>query len=249
MSEAIAGKAPAFQFRPSFHLWMVLGMCLFVFGGFGMTYIAPLATGTFPPAPPVVHLHGAVFFSWMALLVTQTALVNAHNVKLHRSLGLFGIAIGTLVFFMGWAMQIIGASTTRLGGSGPGVFFLGLIAPPSFAILFIMAIRAVKRPQVHRNLILMATISILMPGINRVYMQGLGLHYVPFIETYMTMNAFLAALLWHEWKVTGSVSRASWIGAAIIVVPQLFNYPVSQTAWWSEFIYWLGDLVYYRQPR
>ncbi len=35
---------------------------VFVFGGFGMTYWFPLATGRFSPAPPVVHLHGMVFF-------------------------------------------------------------------------------------------------------------------------------------------------------------------------------------------
>ena len=232
--------------RPSFHLWMVLLMAGFVFTGFGMTYIIPLLSGTFRPAPPVVHLHGAVFFSWMILLLTQSLLVNARNVKLHRSLGTFGIAIGTLVVVMGATMQIVGASITTLRGSGPGVFFLGFVAPPSFAILFAMAIRAVRTPEVHRNLILMATISILMPGINRVYMQGVGLTYVPFFLTYLTMDVMLAAVLWHEWRVNGRISRMSWIGAAIVFVPQLFLKLVSSQPWWADFVYFMGSLVYYR---
>jgi len=246
MMTAAAAAAQGRRFRPSFHLAMVLVMCAFVFAGFGMTYIGPNLAGTFPPAPPVVHLHGAVFFGWMVLLVAQSLLVNARKVRLHRSLGTFGIAIGTLVFVMGWAMQIIGASTTTLRGSGPGVFYLGLVAPPSFAILLAMAIRAVRTPEVHRNLILMATISILMPGINRVYMQGLGVDQVPFVQTYLTMDALLAAVLWHERKATGAISRRSWAGAAVVFLPQLFLYPVSRTAWWAEFVYWLGSLVYYR---
>ncbi|HMA10523.1 MAG TPA: hypothetical protein VKO83_01460, partial [Steroidobacteraceae bacterium] len=62
MSEAIAGRTAGTGFRPSFHLWMVLLMAFFIFGGFGMTYLQPIAAGTLPPTPPVVHLHGAVFF-------------------------------------------------------------------------------------------------------------------------------------------------------------------------------------------
>ncbi len=113
-------------FQPSFHLWMTLLMAAFVFTGFGMTYIAPLLTGTFKPAPPIVHLHGAVLFSWMVLLVTQSLLVNARNVRLHRSLGTFGISVATLVVVLSGTMQVVGASITTLKGSGPGVFFPGL---------------------------------------------------------------------------------------------------------------------------
>ena len=44
----------------------------------------------------------------------------------------------------------------------------------------------------------------------------------------------------------GAISRNSWIGVAIIVVPQLFNRLVSSTQWWADFVYFLGSLVYYR---
>lgn len=235
-------------FRPSFHLAMVLVMCAFVFGGFGMTYLGPLASDTFPPAPPIVHLHGVVFFSWMVLLVVQSALVNARNVKAHRSLGLFGIAVATLVVTMG--MFITLAGMTGVGASFVGdaapVFFLSVVAPPSFAVLFVMAIRAVKTPLVHRNLILIATIAILMPGINRVYMNGVGLDYVPVYKTYLTMDVLLAAVLWHEWRLAGRVSRATWIGAAIVVVPQFLLAPVSASQEWLDVVHALGSLVYYR---
>ena len=247
MATATAKAAPARgNFRPSFHLVMVLVMCAFVFGGFGMTYLGPMAMGTRPPDSPIVHLHGLAFFSWMILLLVQAVLVNMRNVRLHRSLGTFGIAVGTFVVLMGVFITIAGASITTLQGSGPSVFFLSVFAPPSFAILFIMAIRAVRTPKVHRSLILMATIAILMPGINRVYMAGIGLKRVPFVETYLTMDVLLVAVLWHEWRELGAVSRASWIGAAVVVVPQLLNYPVSHTQGWTEFIYWLGSFATYQ---
>lgn len=230
---------------PSFHLAMVLVMCAFVFTGFGLSYLWPVAAGTRIGDAPIVHLHGAVFFSWMVLLLTQSLLVNVRNVKLHRSLGTFGIAVGTLVVTMGVFITIAGASITDLSGSGPQVFFLSVIAPPSFAVIFAMAIRAVPRPQVHRDLILIATIAILMPGINRVYMLGLGIDRVPVIETYLTMDVLLAAVLWQQRRVLGRIATRTWIASAIVVVPQLLNLPVSATKGWRDFIFWLGDFAWY----
>jgi hypothetical protein len=245
-TRAVTRGTAARKFQPSFHLWMVLIMAGFVFTGFGISYIEPLLAGTFKPAPPIVHLHGAVFFSWIVLLITQSMLINVRNVRLHRSLGTFGIAIGTLVTVMGATMQIVSASITTLKGAGPGIFFLGFVAPPSFAILFAMAIRAVRTPEIHRNLILIATISVLMPGINRVYMKGVGLPYVPFFLTYLTMDVLLVAVLWHERRVTGRISRPTWIGAAIVFVPQLFLKLVSSQPWWADVVHFMGSLVHYR---
>ncbi|TIX50644.1 hypothetical protein [Alteraurantiacibacter aquimixticola] len=239
-------------FRRSFHFWMVLLMCAFVFAGFGMSYLYPTAVGTRSGDPPVVHLHGLVFFAWMVLLLVQSALVNAKNLKLHRSLGTFGISIATLVVVMGAMITIVGASGAMVTRSlddptTAKVFFLSVVAPPSFAAIFVMAIRAVKRNIAeHRNLVLIATIAVLMPGINRTYMHGLGAEGVPVFATYMTMNAMLAAVLFREWRASGKVGIASWIAAAIVVIPQPVNWLVSSTPQFHEFVYWLGSLVYYR---
>lgn len=246
MTKAQTGPAAGSGLKPSFHLWMTLLMAFFVFGGFGMTYIGPLASGTFPPAPPVVHLHGAFYFGWMVFLVAQSLLVNVNNVRLHRSFGTFGIALAGCLVFVGLLITILGASAGLNAPDDAGLFYLSLLAPVCFAVIFGMAIRAVKRPQVHRNLILIATISVLMPGINRLYMMGLGLDRVPFYGTYLTMNLMLAALLVHERKATGSVSRMTWIATAIVVVPQLFLSLVAPTQWFVDLVNYLGSLAYYR---
>ena len=246
MNEAVARVRAGRSLRPSFHLWMVLLMAIFVFGGFGMTYLGPMAAGTMPPTPPIVHLHGAFFFAWMALLLVQSLLVNAKNIRLHRSLGTFGIALAGALVIVGMLITLISASVASTTDDAYGLMYLSLVAPPSFAVLFALAIRALNKPAVHRNLILLATLSILMPGINRLYMMGLGLGYVPFLATYLTMDAILAAILYQERRVTGAVSRATWIGAAIIVVPQLVLPILVPTQEYRNFIDSLGSLVYYR---
>ena len=248
MAEATM-KAPTSAIgRFSFHLWMTLLMAFFVFAGFGMTYLMPLAAGTFPSAPPVVHLHGVIFFVWTVLLVTQAVLVNTRNVKLHRSLGMFGIGWAAITAFMGLLITIISVIGPPNPGDslGFGLMYLSLVAPPSFVALFAMAIRAVRTPAIHRNLILMAMISILMPGINRFYMMSFGLGEVPFYATYLTMDAMVAAVVWHERTVTGSISRATWIGAAIVVLPQFLLPLVAPSPAFADFVNYLGTLVYYR---
>ena len=104
-------------FRPSFFLVMTVVMALFIFSGFGLTYWLPMASGSLAPLPPVVHVHGAFFFSWMTLLVVQSILVSTRNVRLHMSLGTFGIALGTGVFLMGSLITIISQGASNLNPS------------------------------------------------------------------------------------------------------------------------------------
>jgi hypothetical protein len=98
------------RFRPTFFFWLALAMCFFVFAGFGIHSAIPALRGTFPPAPPIVHLHGLIFISWMLLLLAQTGLVSAGNVKLHRSLGMWGVAHATAIMLIGISTQLIASN-------------------------------------------------------------------------------------------------------------------------------------------
>ena len=246
MTTAATAPRSMRRFVSSFHLWMTLLMAFFVFGGFGMTYLGPMAAGTLQPAPPIVHLHGVFFFAWMILLVLQSALVNARNVRLHRSLGSFGIALAGGLVVVGSLITVISTAVPPATYDSYGLTYLSVVAPPSFALVFGLGIGALNRPAVHRNLILLATLAILMPGINRLYMMGLGLSAVPFLATYLTMDAILAAILFNERRTTGAISRPTWVAAAVIVVPQLVFPLLVPTEAFRAFVLWMGTLVYYR---
>src|SRR5690606_26673636 len=155
-------------------------------------------TGTFPPAPPVVHLHGATYFSWMVLLITQATLVNVRNVALHRSLGMFGIALATAVIIMGSLITILGAS--RASGAAAHGIYLGIAAVYSFGLFYPLAIRAPRRPDIHRHLILFAILPSLAAGIHRLYMVPLGLQEFPVLAMYIALFAMALAIIVHEWR-------------------------------------------------
>jgi len=234
----------------SFHLWMTLVMAAFVFAGFGMTYWFPMATGSFRPAPPVVHVHGWVYSAWMVLLVTQAALVNARNVALHRTLGTFGIALATAVLFMGLTITLLGLRGGMSGAPQSPDFFdamyLSYMAILGFGLLFTLAMRHTRQPDAHRQLMLFAVLPLLPPGINRFYMVPFDLPQIPVLPLYLTLAAMGIAILVHEWRSRGRIGVYSMVGAGWLVMQQGLHATVVQSAWFPGFCQQLAGLVRYR---
>ena len=241
--------APVRRFRPTFFFWLALAMCFFVFGGFGMHSALPALQGDFPPAPPFVHIHGVVFVCWMLLLLVQTGLVGAGNVKLHRSLGMWGIAHGTAILILALAIQLIASRAGMDRGGDPGTdgLYLGILAVIGFGIMFTLAIRNRTRPQIHKQMIMFAMLPVLPPGVNRFWFQALGLDDpIPTFWLYLTLWGMAAALLVQEWRETKAIGHYSLFGTAFIVIEGAVHEAVVGTAWFSEFSRAVLGLAVYR---
>ncbi len=236
-------------FQPTFFFWLALVMCIFVFGGFGMHSALPALQGDFPPAPPIVHIHGVVFVCWMLLLLVQTGLVGAGNVKLHRSLGMWGIAHATAILMLGLSIQLIASRGGMDAGRDPGTdgLYLGILAVIGFGIMFTLAIRNRTRPQIHKRMIMFAMLPVLPPGVNRFWFQALGLDDpIPTFWLYLTLWGMAAALLVQEWRETKAIGHYSLFGTAFIVIEGAVHEAVVGTAWFSEFSRAVLGLAVYR---
>jgi hypothetical protein len=246
-ANATAPKA-ARRFRPSFYFWMTLAMAFFVFGGFGMSYIVPMSRGAFPPAPPIVHLHGLIFFSWMLLLITQSALVGAGKVRLHRSFGTWGIAHGTAIIVIGLMLQLIATRRAMDKGFAAGTdgLYLGLCAFVGFSTMFALAIRNTHRPDVHRRMMLFAMLPVLPPGVNRFWSHALGLEPIPVVPLYATLWSMAAAILIHEWRGRGRISGYSLFGAGWIVIEGVLHKIVVHSPPFDRLAAIILDMAHYR---
>jgi hypothetical protein len=93
---------------------MAFLVLLTVFIGFAHTYYL---AGIFQASLPnrLIHIHGAVFTCWIFLLITQTSLVSAGRVDIHRRLGLFGFALACSMPFLRFSQPSTKWSVT-LGG-------------------------------------------------------------------------------------------------------------------------------------
>jgi hypothetical protein len=227
---------------------MTLIMAAFVFSGFGLTYLKPMATGTLAPLPPAIHVHGLFYFSWMLLLISQAFLINVKSVQLHRTVGTFGIVIATGMLILGALITILFGRSVR--DNPPAdylkLMYLSVVALISFGTLFCLAIRNTRKPDIHRLLMLFATINLLPPGINRLYMVLFGLTETPLLATFATMDVLALAVLIHDWRGRRQITAAAVTGVAFVLLPQLLCIPIVRSEVFAGLIRGLTDLAYYR---
>jgi len=247
MATTMTAGAVRRGFRPSFFFWMTVAMACCIFSGFGLTYWAPMATGTLAKLPPIVHVHGLFYSAWIVLLVTQASLIGAANVAMHRTLGTFGIAIATGVLFTGALITVLfGRATPTNTPFYYDLMYLGLTAVLGFGALFTLAIRRTRIPAQHRLLILFATIPLLPPGINRFYQVTFSLNYLPVLATYLTMDALVATILIHDWRTNRKLGGVSMLGTSVVLALQLLHAPIAHSAAFADVCGVLTNLVYYR---
>jgi hypothetical protein len=119
----------------------------------------------------LVHLHGAVFSSWIFLFVIQSSLISAGNYRLHRKLGVLGAVIAGLMVILGVLAPF---GTLRRGAVLPSFFtptsfllgnVLGILL---FGIFVAVAIWQRKNGPVHKRLMFVANVTLMSPALSRM---------------------------------------------------------------------------------
>ncbi len=113
----VAHPRPGYGRDDRFFLSMALVMAAIIVAGFSMQ----LAMGRSSfSAPPLVHFHAVIFFGWVVIYVTQSALVTRGSMPLHRRLGWLAAA---------WATTMVGVgifTTMTMARQGTVPFFFSL---------------------------------------------------------------------------------------------------------------------------
>jgi hypothetical protein len=159
-----------------FYGGMATALGLTVFAGFAATYYlrffagGPEATITGGPFTTLVHLHGALFTSWVVLFIVQTVLVASHRVAMHRRLGVAGAVLAAAMVVAGTLMAI---ATAARGSAPAGLDPLAFLAIPIFDMVlfttFITAALARRRDkEAHKRLMLLAYVSIVVAAVARL---------------------------------------------------------------------------------
>ena len=205
----------------SFYLYMALACAVTVFGGFAPTYFLR-GLSDLPPLPLSVHIHGAVFTAWMLLFIAQPALVRADRRDLHRRLGVVGVALAILMVWIGIPAAIgvvarFEASGFRPAGLAPIAFLayeLGVLL--QFAVLVALAICFRRRPDWHKRLMLLATITILPPAVARFHLENYGVT-VPHAATLLSYGFVVIAVVHDFVRMRRVHSVYIWGGLAMLV--------------------------------
>jgi len=128
----------------------------------------------------LVHAHGLVMASWIALFLTQTLLIARHRVALHRRLGVFGAVLALFVLLVGLP-TLAHAAARRSHDVHSARFLWMLIAFDGLALLVFAGLVGAalilrRRGDFHKRLMLLATLSLLGPAFGRLTSYAKGLH-------------------------------------------------------------------------
>ena len=171
MRPSTVASRPRIAPRP-LHGYFVTFTALFallVLIGFSRTFFLPVAQGTFS-RPPVVHIHGALFFAWTLLLVLQSVLAARKKLRWHRRIGSYAAWLIIPMLLMGGLVS--GRDTQNdfeTGGGEPRlIFFYGELADLAmFGTLAGLAMLLRHKPQFHKRLVLLGSLGLLGAAIGR----------------------------------------------------------------------------------
>lgn len=189
-------------------------------------------------ANAMVHVHGALFTLWIALLVTQVALVASHRTRWHMRLGIAGMFLAPLMVITGFATLI--AAIKRRFAPPPVLRIItaqDILLLCLFAFLIAWAFLARRDAATHKRLILCATFLIIIPAIARWPIVGdIAQNPVPF---FTFVNSFPALLVVYDLWTRRSLHRATICGVVLIIAVQLVIPVLAQSALIGGTIAWL----------
>lgn len=218
---------------------------VFVFIGFARSYyLAGLFKAPLPNM--LLHVHGAVFSLWVLLLITQTSLVSAKRVDVHRRLGVLGFGLAFVMVVLG--VLVANDQLLRFAASPPAehpgiegvrAFYaipLGEIL--MFCALVYFGFRNRFRPTVHKRLMLIATIVILEAAVVRwPIFESLAVAESMIDALYVI--TLLLLLMAYDWWSTGRVQAVTLWAGAFVVVGQQARYLIGHTDLWQTFATWV----------
>jgi len=221
-----------------FFTGMAVASALTVFAGFAPTYFLKGVFGA-PPLSPLVHFHGVLFTSWIVLFLVQATLIAAKRTDIHRRLGIAGALLSVLMPVVG---AVVALNAARRGFSPPGgpppLVFLAIPLGDLvvFASLAWLALYFRSRSEIHKRLMLMATIQLLTPAIARLpFVMEAG----P-LAFFALTDVFVVACLLYDRKARGRVHPAFLWGGAFLILCQPLRLLISGTDLWLAFAGWLA---------
>jgi len=201
--------------------------------GFARTYF--LAGVFWAKLPSVmVHLHGALFTLWIALLVGQVALVASGRTRWHMRLGIAGVFLAPLMVITGFATLI--AAIKRRFVPPPvlqDIASVDTLLLSLFAFLISWAFLARRDPATHKRLILFATFLIIGPAIARWPISDNPVIF------HIFLNSLPALLVVYDLWTRRSLHRATMCGVVLMIALQLVVPVVAQSALIGNAVAWL----------
>jgi hypothetical protein len=267
MSATAAGAAKAASPR-YFYVWMAVACMAIAVLGFMPSYFVPMAKGTFQ-GEPILHIHGLILFSWLVFFFIQSLLVARGKVLAHRTWGVLGVSLYTAMVFIIMAVVSMRIAQASLPGQPAGLAHdmraFEWISVGGLVIgipTFVLAIVYVRRPEIHKRLMLLVAFGGMGAPIARWFLFFLGRpadsHAAPWpvgmphlsappvfvgIPPVLVADLLLVVAILYDWRTRGQPHPVYlWGGVAGLVFAATLA-PVAESPAWQWIAAGLGRLT------
>ena len=230
LSAAAAAGTAAHTTRRRFYVALAVLMTLLVFVGFWPSYYGPLTRGAVR-APLILHVHGVIFIGWTALLIAQVTLAARGRIRAHRALGNIGIGYGVVLWIVGLIVSFVAPMLHVNAGEWTIDEAAAFLPIPFgdmvlFGSFFAAAVAYRRKPEIHKRLMLLATIAIVFAAAFRLQAAA-----VPRPAAIAIWYSPLGLAMAYDFRKLGRVHPAYWVGAAAMAFA-LLRLPFRETELW-----------------
>jgi hypothetical protein len=210
-----------------FYLAITVALIAIVVIGFWPSYFGTLLSGGVS-RPFVMLVHGAVYTGWMALLALQVWLAATGRVRRHRQIGRVGIAYGGLVLVLGIVVSFAAPVMHVHAGEwtvdqAAGFLLLPLVDMILFAGFFGAAVAYRHKPEIHKRLILAATVALAFAAVARMIL--------PPLQFAVVWLAPMGAAMAFDMISAGRIHAVTAVNTAVLAVAFIRIFFVESAAW------------------
>jgi hypothetical protein len=224
---------------------MAILLCVVVVYGFSRTYfMAGMVRAQLPS--PILHFHGAVFSLWMVLFLVQAALISAKRVIWHRTLGTIAFCLPPVMIVLGVLAALDAlARGVQIGPLDPSTSSaIPLIGIVWFTIVIFASWQTRRRPDAHKRLILLATISLCEAAFGRFPWYKIGMP--PAAGAVAGMGILVLFLIAYDLISLHRLHRSTMWAAPVTFLVAATSVPIGMTPLWHGFAGFLLHHVAFR---
>jgi len=174
---------------------------------------------------------------WLALIISQSWLIQLNRVDLHRRIGLFGILVAMSVVVTGIVVQIdvIGSYDAK-GDTTNAVLipFIRFSLLFGYAVCVAWAIVLRKRPDWHKRLILLGTFPLLQSSFDRMAANVFGLLEIRGLMALAGHLVLMILFAFWDRRGQGYFHPVTKWGTILMILFYLVSPAIAGTEWWRE---------------
>jgi len=186
---------------------------------------------------PLVVVHGLAMFCWIILFLVQSIFILNGNRRLHMRIGVAGVVLAGVMVILGSAAAVLSTRHNPelyqpLGGAR---FFLATMLGEmlSFGTLVAIAVIYRRRAEIHRPMMLLASIMIISGSLGRCpYIADFAVKpplYV--LGPALVLGALFLVL---QWGMIRAVSRWYAFGYSAVVIASFIFVVVGHSSLWNQ---------------